>query len=96
MESRPTPATPAVMDGAAVLASIRATVIGNRQPYKQIAEALGCTERAVRMLVDRYRIPYIRVINIRHVDPADIHTALLRDQANVPPRRPGRPRKAAA
>jgi hypothetical protein len=47
------------------------------------------------MLVDRYKIPYIKMLNRRYVDPADIHTALLRDQANVPPRRAGRPRKAA-
>jgi hypothetical protein len=95
MEHQPTPARPAATDGAAVIASIRASVIGNRQTYEQIAAALGSSERAIYMLVDRYKIPYIKMLNRRYVDPADIHTALLRDQANVPPRRAGRPRKAA-
>jgi hypothetical protein len=93
MENKPTINAPAAADGAAVIAAIRASLIGNRQPFQQIAEAIGCSERAIYMLVDRYRIPYIKVLNRRYVDPADIHKAALRDQANSPPRGRGRPRK---
>jgi hypothetical protein len=70
-------------------------LIGNRWNYQQIAAALGCTERAIYMLVDRYSIPYIRVLNRRYVEPKAIREALLRDQINTPPRGRGRPKKAA-
>jgi excisionase family DNA binding protein len=86
--------SPAPADPAAT--ALRASLIGNRHSYQQIAEALRCTERAVYMLVDRCRIPYIRVLGKRYVDSNDILQALLRDQANSPPRSRGRPRKNAA
>ena len=70
-------------------------LIGNRRPLQQIAAALKCTERSVYNLVDRYRIPYVRVLNKRYLDPKDVRDALLRDQGNAPVRRRGRPRRAA-
>ena len=73
-----------------------AELIGARWSYSQIAAALGCTERAVYILVDRYRIPYIIVLNRRYVEPSAIREALLRDQVNAAPRGRGRPRKVAA
>ncbi len=73
-----------------------AELIGNRWNYQQIAAALGCTERAIYMLIDKYSIPYVRVLNRRYVEPSAIRTALLRDQANAPARGRGRPRKNAA
>ncbi len=70
-------------------------LIGDRWDYRRIAAALHCTERSVYTLVDRHRIPYIRVLNTRYVDPDQVREALLREQANIPPRGRGRPRKAA-
>ncbi len=95
METKPSPSIAAATDVAAILASIRVSIIGDRKPLKQIAEALGCSERAIYMLIDRYKIPYLKVLNVRHALPADIHAALLREQANSPPRGRGRPRKIA-
>jgi hypothetical protein len=70
-----------------------AELIGNRWSYQQVAAALNCTERAVYSLIIRYRIPYIKVLNKRYVEPSAIREAVLRDQANTPPRGRGRPRK---
>jgi hypothetical protein len=74
-----------------------ADLVGNRLTYAQIAAAFEVTERAVYMLVDQYKIPFIKVMNRRYVSPDDIRNAVTRVQANTPPRGPGRPagRKAA-
>jgi len=72
-----------------------AELIGNRWNYQQIAAAFGCTERAVYMLIDRYKIPYIRVLARRYVEPKAIREALLHDQANTPARGRGRPKRIA-
>jgi excisionase family DNA binding protein len=70
-------------------------LIGPRLTFKQIAAALGCTERAIYNLVDEHKIPFIRVLSVRYVDPADFRSALTRAQNNAPARGRGRPRKAA-
>jgi excisionase family DNA binding protein len=76
--------------------SALAELIGNRWTYQQIAAALGCTERAIYMLVDKHRIPYVRVLSRRYVDPKAVRAALLRDQANTPACGRGRPRRTDA
>ena len=77
-------------------AAIRAAVIGPRRPYEEIAQALGCSVRAVYLLVDRYRIPYIRVLNRRYLDPADIQAAAVRGEVNAEARGRGRPKTRKA
>jgi excisionase family DNA binding protein len=74
-----------------------ADLVGNRWTYQQIAAVFGVTERSVYALVDQHKIPFIKVMNRRYVSPDDIRNAVTRDQANAPPRGPGRPagRKAA-
>ncbi len=89
--NKPTPAT----DGAADAAAIRASIVGDWRPIKQIAKALGCCDRTVYNLVVRHKIPYLRVLNVRHARPADIHAALLREQVHAPARGRGRPRRGA-
>jgi len=74
----------------------RAELVGNRRTFREIAEALGCTERSIYTLVDKHHIPYVRLLNKRFADPADIRNAILRDQSNTPARSRGRPRRAAS
>ena len=95
MENQPTLAGQAAVNGRATIADIRLAVIGPRKRFEEIAEAMGCSGRAIYLLVDKFRIPYIKVLNRRYVDPSDIQKALMRDEANTPARGPGRPRKAA-
>lgn len=64
--------------------------------YGEIAAALGCTERSIYNLVDQLRIPYVRVLGKRLVNPADFRAALTKQQMNTAPRGRGRPRKHAA
>ena len=72
-----------------------AALIGNRWSLDRIARAMGCTERAVYKLIDRYHIPYIKLLSRRYIDPTDIQAAVLRKQANTGPRGRGRPRGPA-
>ena len=95
MEHSTTANLPDALDGDTLVA-IRQSVMGNRQPYEQIAKAMNCTPRAIYLLVDRYKIPYIQILNRRYVDVADIQKAIVRQQANSPRRSRGRPRKATA
>ncbi len=74
----------------------RADLVGNLWTFGEIAAALGCTERSVYNLVDRMRVPFVRVLDKRMVSPADFRAALAKHQANAAPRGPGRPRKYAA
>lgn len=74
----------------------RADLLGRDMwTYGEIAAALGCTERSVYNLVDQLRIPYVRVLSKRLVNPADFRAALAKQRANAAPRGRGRPRKAA-
>jgi excisionase family DNA binding protein len=94
-----------LLDSTALATSVQPTegaahpslsdLIGNRWSYQQIASALQCSERAVYMLIDKHRIPYVRVLSKRYVDPDAFRAALLSEQGNAPPRGRGRPRKAA-
>jgi excisionase family DNA binding protein len=68
-----------------------AELIGNRRTYKQLAAALNCSERAVYLLVDKHKIPFIRVLNKRYIDPADFRHALIENQSNTSARGRGRP-----
>ena len=86
-------AIPAATDAPGGNSPALAELVGDRRTLQQIATALGCTERAVYSLIDRHRIPYLRVLSKRYVDPKDIRDALLRDQSNAPTRGRGRPRK---
>lgn len=89
MSDLPSPADFAMPPGLAEL-------IGPRWNYQQIAAALGCTERAVYQLIDKYHIPFVKILNRRYVEPAAIREAILRAQTSAAPRGRGRPRKSAA
>ena len=78
----------------AELAAIREKIIGNRKPFPQLARALNVTERSIYNLVARYHIPTVKFLGKQYADPAAIGVAAMRDHANAPPRRPGRPRAA--
>jgi hypothetical protein len=79
-------------DGMVLLTEI----VGNRRTIQQIAAALRCTERSVYNLIDRHKIPFIKILDQRYVEPKDIRTAVLKEQQNVPARGRGRPRKVVA
>lgn len=79
-------------DNDAVLAKI----IGSRITIEQTAAALRCTPKSVYNLIDRHKIPFIKILDKRFIEPADIRTAVLKDQQNAPARGRGRPRKNAA
>jgi hypothetical protein len=69
-------------------------LVGNKLTFQQIAAALGCSERSVYNVVDQFRIPYVRVLGKRLVDPADFRAALAKQQANTAPRGRGRPQES--
>jgi hypothetical protein len=71
--------------------ALRAELIGDRVTIEQIAAALGRTTRSIYNLIDRHRIPYVRVLNVRYLKLDDVRRALVGDPA---PRHRGRPRKA--
>ncbi len=73
----------------------RADLVGNLWTFGEIAAALGCTERSIYNLVDQFRIPYVRVVGKRLVNPSDVRAALAKQQHNAPARGRGRPRNAA-
>ena len=73
----------------------RAEIVGQRWTFPQVAAALGCTERSVYSLVAELKIPFVRVLNKRFVDPGDIRAAIERRRVNAAPRTRGRPRKTA-
>ena len=70
-------------------------LVGDLWTYQQLAAALGCSERSVYNLIDQLRIPYVRVVGKRLVNPAAFRAALAKQQANAAPRGRGRPRKDA-
>jgi hypothetical protein len=72
-----------------------ADLVGDLWNYQQLAAALGCSERSVYNLMEQMRVPYVRVLGKRLVNPADFRAALARQQANTSSRGRGRPRKAA-
>ena len=76
--------------------TIRLALIGDRLTIAQLAAAFDVTERAIYSLIDRYRIPFIRVFNERLLKPDDVRHALLGETPLPPPRPRGRPRKSAA
>jgi hypothetical protein len=73
---------------------LRSAIIGNRVTIEQAAEAFGVTPRAIYQKIDAHNIPYIKVFDIRYLDPNDLRTALIVDR-NSAPRGRGRPRKVA-
>jgi excisionase family DNA binding protein len=77
-------------------AAIRAQIVGNNVSIPNLARALNVTDRSIYNLIAKYRIPFVKVCNQRLLEPADFKAAVLRDQANAPPRRPGRPRTRKA
>lgn len=77
------------------LAAIREQIVGTKVPIPQLALALSVSERSIYNLIDRHRIPFVKLLNKRLVEPADIKSAMLRDQSNAPQRGRGRPRKAS-
>ena len=95
MSDAPNTPTPPEANDAANIEAIREKIVGTRASIPQLARALGVTERTIYNLIDQYRIEYVKVCNQRLVEPAAIRAAVLRDQANTPARRPGRPKRAA-
>jgi hypothetical protein len=78
-------------DDAAYIAAIRARLIGNKLTIKQLARALNKTERAIYQAIERYNIPYEKVLNERLLDP-EVFMCAASQPANTPPRRRGRPK----
>jgi hypothetical protein len=70
-------------------------LIGNRKTTEEIAAAIDGTTRSVYNLVEKFKIPFIRVLNKRYYKPEDFAAALTRQEHNVSPRRRGRPREVA-
>jgi excisionase family DNA binding protein len=89
-----TTTTPPPADDA-VIAGLRAKLIGNKVTIAQAAAAFGVTERTVYLAIDRHRIPFVKVFDVRYLEPDDLRRALVHDQ-NSAPRGRGRPRNAAA
>lgn len=75
-------------------ASLRSAIIGSRVTIDEAAEAFGVTPRAVYQQIAKHSIPFIKVFDIRYLDPNDLRAALIADR-NTAPRGRGRPRKAA-
>jgi hypothetical protein len=73
-------------------AALRNELIGGRVNIEQIAAALGRTTRSIYNLIDRERIPYVRVLGVRYLKLDDVRRALVGDPA---PRRRGRPASKA-
>ena len=94
MEDKLTFTTPTT-DPSAVMASIRASLFGNRVTLDEIAKAIGGCERSARNLMHRLAVPYIKVKNVRLYDRDVVRARLLAGEINLTPRGRGRPRKAA-
>jgi hypothetical protein len=72
---------------------MKTQIFGELRPLAHIAAVMGCTDRTVRNIVQRYGIKTVRIAGIQHGRPADFGAALSReDEAPAPPKR-GRPRK---
>jgi hypothetical protein len=77
-------------------------LLGNRLNIAGLAIALNPAsppcERSVYNLMDSLNVPYIKVLNARWYDPAQVKAAIMAREVNREPRRRGRPanRKAAA
>jgi hypothetical protein len=76
------------------IAAIRGSLIGNRITIAQAATALGVSERAIYLALEKRPIPYVRCFNVRYMELEDLRRALVTDQ-NTAARGRGRPRKAA-
>jgi hypothetical protein len=85
----PPPKAPDLVDRDA----IRAKLIGNRRSIADLAAAFDVTERTIYNAIAQHAIPYVKVFNVRYLDPADLHRALI--AGNTAPRTRGRPKKAA-
>jgi hypothetical protein len=72
--------------------AIRAELIGNRRSIGDLAAAFDVTERTIYNAIAHHSIPYVKVFNVRYLDPADLHRALI--AGNTAPRTRGRPTKA--
>ena len=74
------------------------TLFPERLNYAELAKAINPMkppgERTVRFLMDRLRVPYIKVANERLYDINDVKEAILADERGRPRyvRRGGRPR----
>jgi hypothetical protein len=84
--------TPGEPRGRAAL--LRSAIIGNRVTIDEAAEAFGVTPRAIYQQIAKHNIPFVKVFDIRYLDPNDLRAALIAER-NTAPRGRGRPRKAA-
>jgi len=72
--------------------SLRTAILGERVGLNDLAAALGITRRSVYDLIERHKIPYIRVLNRRYFNPAEVRRALESDVIHAQSRPRGRPR----
>jgi hypothetical protein len=75
-------------------AAIRAKLIGDKMTIAQLAAAFGVTDRAVYNAIEEHRVPFVKIFNVRYLEPSELRQALVKG-SNSPARGRGRPRKAA-
>jgi hypothetical protein len=73
----------------------RERILSNRITLREIAEEIGGCERSARNLAERLKVPFIKLVGVRHYDRDKFRAALLATETGQPTRRPGRPRKSA-
>ena len=76
------------------VAALRAKLIGNKVTIAQAAAAFHVSERAIYLAIERDHIPYVKVFDVRYLEPDDLRRAVVKNQ-NLERRGRGRPRKAA-
>ena len=64
-------------------AAIRAKMIGDKMTIAQLAAAFGVTDRAVYNAIEEHRIPFVKIFNVRYLEPNDLRLALVRG-SNIP------------
>lgn len=73
---------------------LRAKLIGNRVTIEQAAAAFDVTTRAIYQAIARHKIPFVKIFDVRYLDPEDLRSAIVA-QSNTAPRGRGRPKRAA-
>ena len=77
------------------IAAARALLIGSKLTIPDAAKALNCCLKTVRNLMDRHRIPYVKINGRVYLEPTDLLAAIEKTKRNAPsePRGRGRPIK---
>jgi hypothetical protein len=85
---------------AVAAAALRAEILGsNRCTIAELARAFGVSERAIYLWIEKYRLKFVKVANVRYLSPHDVRRALEGEAKGAsppsPPRKPGRQPKGA-